>query len=169
MEKDPTNQDDLDKSQREFDAELDNLLEDETSADLAMENDEKLKKIEKIEKEIEIAKNELATSEGKMASVKKESVRNKIAETIKQHKENIEKMEFERDMLGAENVDSIEDIKGEKAQLKKIAKKSQKATVIDSGELFEAILTSDNLASNCFEALLLKVGQWLAPGIKSLR
>ncbi len=113
----------------------------EEVARLKTEKEEKIKKIndeiEREKKEIEVANVAMGKRKGK--------VNNKILNTIKLRLEKIEKLEFDRDMLEAEDVDSIGEVKGKKATLKKLRKKSQKATSVDKGGQFEGLLEKDNI------------------------
>ncbi|MFZ2154078.1 MAG: hypothetical protein WAV16_02490 [Candidatus Moraniibacteriota bacterium] len=121
-------------------------IETEEEKNIRKAKEEKDKKIKDFNDAIELEKNELAVAERKVANMPDGSRKDKILETILVRREKIEKSEFERDLLEAEDVESIEGIADKNANIKKISKKSAKATIIDLGESFDVIIKNKSVS-----------------------
>ncbi|MGW8184593.1 MAG: hypothetical protein ACWGHO_00600 [Candidatus Moraniibacteriota bacterium] len=103
------------------------------------------KKLEEIKNKIFILKNEIIASKESLERINedKKNLIKTIKERISVQEEQLEKLEFSRDMLEAEEVESVDGAKGKKAIAKKLEKKPQKATSVDSGKKFEGMIIDE--------------------------
>lgn len=101
-------------------------------------------KIGGVEDEIARLKNEIDSSKSGLGRIKKGSKKEeKILERVKLQEEQLGRLEFERDMLTGEDIESVSDLMGKSGRIKKIVKKNGMATVVDSGEIFEVSLKNN--------------------------